>query len=145
MQKTSVSRLVTSKDLNHHGTLFAGQTAMWMIEACFVSAAKTNKRTDNIVCVNIESFKFKKPVKNGNVIDIVTFPVYAGRSSLTIVGKIYCDDCGTDNILETAVTFVMLDENGKSFPHGIVIERSEDPIMRNYWDKFDNIRKKRSK
>jgi len=145
MEITNISRLVTSKDLNHHGTLFAGRTAMWMVEACFVAAAKLNKRTDNIVCVSIDGFNFKRPVSNGDVIDIQTFPVYTGRSSITIVGKIYCSGCGDESILNTAVTFVTVDENGNSFPHGIVIERPEDPSMRKYWDKYDARRKSRKK
>ncbi len=145
METTHVSRLVTSKDLNHHGTLFAGQTAMWMVEACFVAAAKLNKRTDNIVCVSIDGFIFKRPVRNGDVIDIETFPVYTGRSSITIVGKIYCESCGKESILNTAVTFVTLGEDGKPSPHGIVIERPEDPRMQKYWDKYDQIRLARKK
>jgi len=144
MEITNVSRLVTSKDLNHHGTLFAGRTAMWMVEACFVAAAKLNKRTDNIVCVSIDGFNFKRPVGNGDVIDIRTFPVYTGRSSITIVGKIYCSSF-EGSILNTAVTFVTVDEDGKSYPHGIVIERPKDPKMQKYWDKYDDRRKARKK
>ena len=36
---SDTSRLVKSEDLNHHGTLFAGRTAEWFVEAGFVSAA----------------------------------------------------------------------------------------------------------
>ncbi|MBN1786429.1 MAG: acyl-CoA thioesterase [Candidatus Methanofastidiosa archaeon] len=145
MHTTNVSRLVTSKDLNHHGTLFAGQTAMWMVEACFACAAKVNKRTDNILCLNIEGFTFKRPVNNGDVIDIIAYPAYAGRSSLTIVGKIFCEKYGEESLLETAVTFVIIDENGNPTPHGIVVERPEDPIMQAFWDKCDRKRKQRNK
>lgn len=39
MKVFKISHLVKSEDLNHHGTLFAGRTAEWLVEAGFVTAA----------------------------------------------------------------------------------------------------------
>lgn len=143
MEKTHISRLVRASDLNHHGTLFAGQTAKWMVEACFVAAAKTNKNTENIVCVNIEGLQFKRPVQNGDIIDIITFPAYAGKSSLTVVGQVFTHNYGDECILDTAVTFVILDKGGSPAPHGIVVPCPEDEGDRKYWERFDRKHKKR--
>ena len=33
--------VVMGGDLNHHGTLYAGRTAEWFVEAGFISADKT--------------------------------------------------------------------------------------------------------
>ena len=33
MKEYKISHLIKSEDLNHHGTLFAGRTAEWLVEA----------------------------------------------------------------------------------------------------------------
>ncbi len=133
---TKISRLVRVANLNHHGTLFAGETAKWVVEACFIAAAKENKKSDNVVCVNIQGLQFKKPVENGAIVDIESFVAYAGRTSITVVGRMYCKKYGKQNILETALTFVTLGEDGKPEPHNIKMERPADPDMAVYWDRF---------
>jgi len=39
METLTIYHLIKSEDLNHHGTLFAGRGAEWMVEAGFVAAA----------------------------------------------------------------------------------------------------------
>ena len=53
-----------SEDLNHHGTLFAGKTAMWFVESGFIAVASLT-HPENIVCLNIHGMLFKKPIGNG--------------------------------------------------------------------------------
>ena len=142
MEKTHVSRLVRLANLNHHGTLFAGETAQWMVEACFVAAAKKNGRADNVVCINVQGLQFRKPVESGDIVDIESFVAYAGSTSLTVVGRILTPRYPGECILETAVTFVTLGKDGAPAPHGIVVERPEDPVLREYWDKYERKRKK---
>lgn len=43
MKVFKISHLVKSEDLNHHGTLFAGRTAEWLVEAGFVTAAADHR------------------------------------------------------------------------------------------------------
>ena len=54
-------RLVKSEDLNHHGTLFAGRSAEWFVEAGFIAAASVLP-PKNIVCVKIHGLTFTKPI-----------------------------------------------------------------------------------
>jgi acyl-CoA hydrolase len=61
--KNSVSRIVLGSDLNHHNTLFAGQMAKWVVEACLIHAAKLYGKAENIVCVNIQ--QLTKPLIRG--------------------------------------------------------------------------------
>ncbi len=142
MEKTHVARLVRNANLNHHGTLFAGETAQWMVEACFVAAAKKNGRADNVVCINVQGMQFTKPVGNGDIVDIESFVAYAGSTSLTVVGRIFSSRHPGVCILETAVTFVTLGDDGHPAPHGIAVGRPGDDEMRHYWDKFDRKRNK---
>jgi acyl-CoA hydrolase len=60
--KTFIShRMVKGEDLNHHGTLFAGRTAQWFVEAGFIAAASLT-HPKNILCLKIHGMLFKKPV-----------------------------------------------------------------------------------
>ena len=45
-------RLVKSEDLNHHGTLFAGRSAEWFVEAGFV-AASSLLNPKYLICLKI--------------------------------------------------------------------------------------------
>ena len=111
--KNIISRIVLGSDLNHHGTLFAGQMAKWVVEACLVHATKLYGRAENLVCVNVEKFTFKHPVDIGEVIDIKTSVSRFGTTSLTIGAQVST----TYSILETAITFVTLDGHGRPTPH----------------------------
>ncbi len=113
MMKNISSRIVLGGDLNHHGTLFAGQMAKWVVEACLVHAVKLCGQAENLVCVNIQKLTFKHPVQKGAVIDIETFVERLGTTSLTIGARVYT----FVPILETAITFVTLNEKGSPTPH----------------------------
>ena len=58
-----INHLVKSEDLNHHGTLFAGKTAMWFVESGFIAAASLTN-PENTVCLNIHGMLFMKPIHN---------------------------------------------------------------------------------
>ena len=40
MFESKLMHLVRSEDLNHHGTLFAGQMAKWLVEAGVITASR---------------------------------------------------------------------------------------------------------
>ena len=51
-QTLVTNRFVKSEDLNHHGTLFAGRSAEWFIEAGLMAVSGILP-ADNIVCVKL--------------------------------------------------------------------------------------------
>lgn len=122
MQTYDLYHLVKASDLNHHGTLFAGRTAEWFVEAGFIAAAElTNPK--NIVCLNIHGMKFTRPVPSGAIICLESRVVLAGRSSLiTHIQSFYQDEI----ILSGFITFVHVDEHGKPAPHHLVVEAQTD-------------------
>ena len=65
MKEYKISHLVKSEDLNHHGTLFAGRTAEWLVEAAFIAAADTHGRPQDILCVNVHGFYLQKAGSEG--------------------------------------------------------------------------------
>ncbi len=112
--------LVTTADLNHHGTLYAGRTAEWFVEAGFIAAAKLTNPA-NIVCLKIHGMLFTKPALKGQVLCFESKIVHAGRTSLVAYIQIEHDD---EVILRGFITFIHVNEQGRPDPHGIVINAS---------------------
>ncbi|WP_352404223.1 acyl-CoA thioesterase [Sporanaerobacter acetigenes] len=124
MEKINVAHLVKSEDLNHHGTLFAGRMAEWFVEACFICAAKVTEKPQNVVCVNIHGLTFTQPGNKGDIINMETSVAKAGRTSFTVYGKITKNN--SDHIVSDGfVTFVFVDENGKTTPHNITMDEAK--------------------
>ena len=48
MLESTISHLVRPEDLNHHGTLFAGQTAKWLVEAGVIAAARLTGKAEDV-------------------------------------------------------------------------------------------------
>lgn len=115
-------RFVKSEDLNHHGTLFAGRTAEWFVEAGLMAAA-SYVPAKNIVCVKVHGMNFKKPIKLGDTVKFTSKIIYTGKTSLIANTKVSVKDA---EILSGFVSFVHVDNEGKSTPHGVVLEISTD-------------------
>lgn len=116
------NHFVKNEDLNHHGTLFAGRTAEWFVESGLMAAALLLP-SENIVCVKIHGMEFTKPIHLGSVVKFVSTVAKAGRSSLTVNINVSVD--GEQN-LDGFITYVNVDENGTSFPHGILLDPETD-------------------
>lgn len=119
-------RLVKSEDLNHHGTLFAGRTAEWFVEAGFIAAASVLP-PKHIVCVKIHGLTFTKPIHAGEIVRFESRVVRTGRSSLTVYIQILVADMEVP-ILKGFITFVHVDDEGRATPHGLelILETDED-------------------
>ncbi|MEG6584346.1 acyl-CoA thioesterase [Dendrosporobacter sp. 1207_IL3150] len=120
VQTYVIHHLVKSADLNHHGTLYAGRGAEWVVEAGFVAASSLTT-TESTVCLNIHGMLFTRPVKRGSLLRYESKVVYAGRTSLVSYVKV---SLGHTNefVVDGFLTFIHVDENGKASPHGLTIE-----------------------
>jgi acyl-CoA hydrolase len=124
----STHHLVKSEDLNHHGTLYAGRTAEWFVESGFVAAASLTK-PENVVCLKIHGMRFSRPVQRGDLICFTSCIAHAGTTSL--VAYIRSEVRG-ETVVEGFITFIHVDMNGKTFPHGVkVVPESEEEIALN--------------
>ncbi len=127
--KTHTScRLVKNEDLNHHGTLYAGRSAEWFVEAGFIAAASLT-RPENIVCVKIHGMVFSRPVQPGEIIVLESKVVATGRSSLHAYVSMISKGIV---VMDGFITFVNVDHDGRSLPHGVTIEpvTDEDRALR---------------
>lgn len=122
--KCETIHLVKSEDLNHHRTLFAGRTAEWFVESGFIAAASLT-HPDNIVCVQLHEMKFFHSVKLGALVKFESKVVYTGASSIYTHVKVEVK--GLQQV-EGFVTFVHVNENNESIPHGfeMLAETEED-------------------
>ena len=118
-----INHLVKSEDLNHHGTLFAGKTAMWFVESGFIAAASLTN-PENTVCLNIHGMLFMKPIHNGSIIRFESRVVFAGETRLVSYIKVV-DNSNNDFLVDGFITFIHVDKNARRIPHGIVIETTD--------------------
>ncbi len=110
-------RLVKSSDLNHHGTLYAGRTAEWFVEAGFIAAASL-ATPDSVVCLKIHGMEFRRPVHAGEIVRFESIVIDAGRTSLTVSVRVFAQG---QQMVQGFLTFVHVDANGKPTPHDLVI------------------------
>jgi acyl-CoA hydrolase len=114
------NRLVKNEDLNHHGTLYAGRSAEWFVEAGFIAAAGLT-RPENIVCLKIHGMTFLRPVRGGDVVSFESRIIMAGRSSLHAHVRMKAKG---EPVMDGFITFVHVDREGRAQPHGIEITPS---------------------
>jgi len=120
-------RLVKSEDLNHHGTLFAGRTAEWFVEAGFIAAANLID-PKNVVCLNIHGMYFSAPAKPGEVLKFTSKIISTGSSSLMAHISVSKKDIEKP-LVSGFITYIHVDEDTRPAPHGIeIIPETEEDI-----------------
>ncbi|MEN6621071.1 MAG: hotdog domain-containing protein [Smithella sp.] len=113
------AHMIKNEDLNHHGTLFAGKTAMWFVEAGFIAAADL-AGPKNIVLKSVHEINFTKPVYMGSVIRFESKVIIAKNARLVTYVKVV-DNFNEDFILDGYISFIHIDKTGRSLPHNIDI------------------------
>jgi acyl-CoA hydrolase len=127
-RETIISHLIKPEDLQHHGTLFAGQMAKWLVEACFVSASRLVGKPKDIVCVQVHGISFNKPAQNGDILEIKSRVAYTGTTSVTVYGEAFINESKTPAVHGMA-TFVTVDKDNIPYKHDTSL--SEDYIAQN--------------
>lgn len=116
-------RLIKSEDLNHHRTLFAGRCAEWFVEAGFIAVASVLPAS-SIVCLKIHGLSFTQPLRSGDIACFESKIVYTGTSSIRVY-VILKENDHEDPIVEGFITFVYVDEDGFSQPHGLKLDLTD--------------------
>ena len=129
-KKFHYDRLVKSEDLNHHRTLFAGRGAEWFIEAGFIAVASVLP-ADTIVCYKVHGMTFSKPIHPGEIACFESQIVKVGRTSLAVYVSLHTLK-HSEKLLEGFITFVHINNEGKSEPHGLTLElETEEELLLN--------------
>jgi acyl-CoA hydrolase len=114
--------LVKSEDLNHHGTLYAGRTAEWFVEAGFIAAASQTE-PENIVCLKIHGMTFKLPIKKGELVSFKSRIAKVGRTKIVTLIEVWAKD---QLAVRGFITFIHVDSNGNPMPHGLELVPTTD-------------------
>lgn len=126
MKEYSISHLVKSEDLNHHGTLFAGRSAEWLVEAAFVAAAAEHGKPQNILCVNLHGFVFRLPVQKGTILTFRSRVAKVGRTSITVYVKAVSEIEKTEHV-DGFITFVCVESGTEQkVPAGFALDAPEN-------------------
>ena len=120
MLESTLLHLVRPEDLNHHGTLFAGRTASWLIESGFIAAADY-VRPEHLVCLKLHGMHFVKPAKIGDVVCFESKVVYAGRTSFTTYTRVYKHGQEKHFMVDGFSTFIHVTHHTQPKPHGVTI------------------------
>lgn len=127
MKEYTTLHLVKSEDLNHHGTLYAGRSTEWLVEASFIAAAAEHGRPQDVLCVNVHGFIFKNPVEKGDIFEITSRVVKLGKTSITV----YVKGSSVINKAKCAdgfITFVCVESDTKEKkPHGLSLDETSCP------------------
>lgn len=126
MKKYESIHLIKGEDLNHHGTLFAARAASWFVEAGFSAAACEHGNTSEIVCRNLHSMSFCKPIEKGAVVRFCSRIVQAGRTSMLVY--VWVEDAMSGELaVEGCITFVTVEEESRrKLAHNITLDEPED-------------------
>ena len=127
--ESTLLHLVRPKDLNHHGTLFAGQMAKWLVEAGLIAAARLCERPEDIVCVRVNEMIFRKPVNNGDLIELRSRIAYLGTTSITVYSQVLKKHDAAP-VVSNMATFVTVDKQNKPYEHGFKL--TEEYIAKNH-------------
>ena len=122
-----IHHVVMGVDLNHHGTLFAGQGAKWFVESGFIAASNLTA-AKNIVCANIHGMQFRTPAPLGTIIVYESKVILVRRTSLVAYIKAY-KSANNELLVDGFITFVHVDHSGRPAPHGLTIEVETDEDM----------------
>lgn len=136
IQPFCTHHLVKSEDLNHHGTLFAGRSAEWFVEAGFIAAASL-LNPKNIICLKIHGMMFTNPIKAGEVICYTSRIVYTGRSSLVAYITVTRPSAPESVIVDGFITFIHVNDNTCPTPHNLEIK----PETRQELEWFEKARR----
>lgn len=115
--ETRIVEVVFPSLVNHYGTLFGGIALQWMDRAAWVCSTRFTRK--EMVTIASEKIVFKKPVPQGNLVELVAKISRVGRTSVTVEVELYSENplSGVRN-LATKGDFVMVavDRSGKPSP-----------------------------
>lgn len=143
MKRYRSSHMVRMENLNHHGNLYAGQGIEWMIETSFIVVCTEYGDPQGLLYKNTHKFDFYHSVKPGDIITYEGLIVRTGRTSLTVRVGLYNEKTGVLHA-EGFTTFVTVDENNRSTPHGIGLDAPADDEEAGWRQEADSYFLKRS-
>lgn len=115
--ETRIVEVVFPSLVNHYGTLFGGIALQWMDRAAWVCSTRFTRK--EMVTIASEKIVFKKPVPQGNLVELIARIGRVGRTSVTVEVELFSENPLTAaRELATKGDFVMVavDRHGRPAP-----------------------------
>ena len=119
------------KDLNGASKLFGGTILAWIDEQAYVEVISLLK-TKNVVTKFISEVEFVSGASVGDIVEIVTEFIKAGKSSITL--KISVFNLSTEKIIAVVNEIVMVnvDNNNQPISHNFSLERISELLKEKF-------------
>ncbi len=120
--ETKQYRAIFPGTLNDHDTLFGGIAMQWMDEVAYITALRFLRH--KIVTVSTDNFKFIKPVKSGEIVEITGNICNVSQLKTGIKVEVFSEDMYSgkrEKAIEAVFYFAAVDDNNRPIRinHGI--------------------------
>ncbi|MCP3100428.1 acyl-CoA thioesterase [Myxococcus sp. K15C18031901] len=115
--ETRMVDMVFPDQTNHYGTLFGGEALSLMDMSAFITASRYTRRT--VVTASSERVDFHTPVRQGQLVELISRVVATGRTSVTVDVELFAEELltGTRQLCTRGrFVLVALDESHKPTP-----------------------------
>lgn len=113
--RVSFFEVVFPSQVNHYETLFGGVALQWMDRAAWLCSVRYARQ--EMVTVASDRVEFKKPIRQGDMVELVAEVTEVGRTSVTVRVDMYRENSLSGHReLATRGEFVMvaIDRHGKA-------------------------------
>lgn len=114
LTETHQSKIIFPNALNDHSTLFGGELLKWMDEVAYITAIRFCRQ--EMVTVSTDKIMFRKPVKEGSIIELVGKVTQVGNATITVTVEIYAEsfhDDGKEKVTDGSFKFAAIDSEHK--------------------------------
>jgi len=111
---TTQYKVVLPNTLNAHETLFGGIAMQWMDEVAYIEAIRYTKK--KMVTVSTDNIKFLKPIKPGQIVEIVAKIINETALKLLIEVDIFAEELYSykrEKAVTSVFTFAAVDDNNR--------------------------------
>ena len=111
---TTVTRLVFPDQINHHGTLFGGESLSMMASAAAICA--TRRARNAVVLAHSDAVDFTAPIAAGSIAEAEATVARVGRTSISINVTLHGEDLLSGlrhGASRGSFVFVAVDEHGR--------------------------------
>lgn len=111
---TTQYKVVFSKMLNDQNNLFGGIAMQWMDEVAYITAMRFTRK--KMVTVSTDRIKFLKPIKPGEIVEIIGTVAKVGLAKITIQVELFTEQLDTEikqKAIQGFFVFAAIDKNNK--------------------------------
>lgn len=111
---TTQYKVVFSKMLNDQNNLFGGIAMQWMDEVAYITAMRFTRK--KMVTVSTDRIKFLKPIKPGEIVEILGTVAKVGLAKITIQVELFTEQLDTEikqKAIQGFFEFAAIDKNNK--------------------------------